>query len=363
MTLSADQYRMNRDTTQHSAHSNTTKAQRRFNKSTIGVTSVGALGELYTDGGFESDNADSAVDVPGTQNRGTPTESVDAQPPSELTLIAHRGFAGENPENTVTAAQNATRESPLTGGSTASRQADIIEIDVLPTADDDVVVFHDNNLAGRDRELTDATGVVWETDTATVLGAEVLGSGDTVPRLSTLLEAVPSEVGVNVELKNPGRYDLRFAEKLSESALADRTAVWQPFVDHVIDILDEHDNEFLCSSFCEGALAATRAASSYPVAPILWESVDDGLAMARQYDAAAVHAPMKLIAGTSFHDSTLTTGVDLVAEAHADGRAVNVWTVDTWVQAAQLAAAGVDGIAADYSSLLDSFDEAAVRGE
>jgi len=49
--------------------------------------------------------------------------------------------------------------------------------------------------------------------------------------------------------------------------------------------------------------------------------------------------------------------VDLVAEAHADGREVNVWTVDTWYQASRLAAAGVDGIAADYSGLLPASGE------
>jgi len=357
---------MTRHATRHSAKSDTgTTRRRRVLKGTIGVTTAGALGTLYTDGGVDSGDADSASNNPITRKRDEATEPVDARPPSELTLIAHRGFAGENPENTVTAVQAAASEPVPRGGGTTTRKADIIEIVVVPTADDDVVVFHDDNLAGRDggdRGLTDATGVVWEHDTATVTSAEVLGSGDTVPRLSTLLEAVPSEVGVNVELKNPGRYDLRFAEKLSEPALTDRTAAWQPFVDRVVDVLDEHDNEFLCSSFCEGALAATRAASSYPVAPILWESVDDGLAIARQHDAVAVHAPMKLIARTPFHDATLTAGVDLVAEAHADGRAVNVWTVDTWYQATRLAAAGVDGIAADYSGLLPASDDAPVQG-
>ena len=335
--------------------------RRRGLKSTVGITTAGALGAVYTDGGVEPEGANETSDPTATQRRDSGAGPADATPTGELTLIAHRGFAGENPENTVTAARAATSESGSTDDEgTTTRQADVIEIDVVPTADDDVVVFHDNNLAGRDggeRGLTDETGVVWETETTTVTGAEVLRSGDTVPRLSTLLEAVPSEVGVNVELKNPGRYDLRFDEKLSPDALADRRVAWQPFVDRVVDILDAHDNEFLCSSFCEGALAATRDTSPYPVAPIVYESVSDGLAIARAHDAAAVHAPMKVISGTPFHDPAITAGVDLVAEAHADGREVNVWTVDTWYQASRLAAAGVDGIAADYSGLLPAAGE------
>lgn len=37
--------------------------------------------------------------------------------------------------------------------------------------------------------------------------------------------------------------------------------------------------------------------------------------------------------------------------AHEEGRAVNVWTVDSWLQFDDLAAAGVDGIVADYPGL------------
>lgn len=356
---------MARQPTWHPAMSEMGTAWRpRLLESTDHPIEAGAVGPLRTDGGEDSGDAGSKPSAPlggmGEKTAG----AVGGRAPGDLTLIAHRGFAGENPENTVTAARAATGRPAQADVGVPSRRADIIEVDVVPTAEDEVVVFHDNTLAGRDggdRGLTDATGVVWENDTATVTNAEVLGSGDTVPRLSTLLEAVPSDVGVNVELKNPGRYDLRFAEKLSEPTLSDRTAVWQPFVDRVVDVLDNHENPILCSSFCEGALAATRGASSYPVAPILWESIDDGLAVARAHDAAAVHAPMKLIAGTSFHEPLLTTGVDLVAEAHADGRAVNVWTVKTWHQAAELAAAGVDGIAADYSGLLPASVDAPVE--
>ncbi|WP_280585850.1 glycerophosphodiester phosphodiesterase [Halorubrum sp. Boch-26] len=335
-------------------------------RSTAGVAATGVLGAAYADGGTRSADADARRDAVATRTRDGADGAIDARPPGELTLIAHRGFAGENPENTVAAAEAATSVGGSAGDDTpAGRGADIIELDVVPTADGDIVVFHDDALSGRDggrRGLTDTEGVVWETDTATVTSAEVLDSGETVPRLSRFLDAVPGDVGVNVELKNPGRADLRFAEKLSEAELADRTAVWLPFVERVVDVLVDHDNEFLCSSFCEGALAAIREVSSYAVAPILWESIGDGLAIAREHDAAAVHAPMQLIDRTPFHDPALTAGVDLVALAHAEGRDVNVWTVDTWYQAERLAEAGVDGIAADYSNLLSRATGASTAG-
>ncbi|WP_418286630.1 glycerophosphodiester phosphodiesterase [Halorubrum sp. DTA46] len=276
------------------------------------------------------------------------------------TLIAHRGFAGENPENTVAAMEAAARTDSSRSG-TRSRRADAVEIDVQPTADGDVVVFHDDRLGGAtttggfvdpDAGLTDATGVVWETDTAAVTDAEVLDSGETVPRLCDVLDAVPSDVGVNVELKNPGRGDLRPGEKLTEAALAERTAAWRPFVERVLSVTGEHDHAFLFSSFCEGALAAVSETSDRPVAPIGWESVDDVLAVARQHEAAAVHPPVAMIRGSPFFDAERFGDDDLLAAAHDAGRDVNVWTVATWHQAARLEAAGVDGVIADYSTVL-----------
>jgi glycerophosphoryl diester phosphodiesterase len=285
---------------------------------------------------------------------------------SEPTLIAHRGFAGESPENTVAAVERAAGVGSAEGADgPAGRRADWIEVDAVPTADGDVVVIHDAELSGRDgRGLTDATGVVWETDTATVTGAEVLDSGETVPLLADVLDAVPPDVGVNVELKNPGRRDLRQGEKLAGDALAARTDAWRPFAERALDAVAGHGNDLLFSSFCEGALAAVRELSSRPVAPLFGESIADGLAIAREHDAAAVHPPVDAIRGTPFFDaerfggsgtasgSEVAGGSDLVAAAHDEGRAVNVWTVATWYQADRLAAAGVDGVIADYSTLL-----------
>ncbi|MGQ3328005.1 glycerophosphodiester phosphodiesterase [Halorubrum sp. FL23] len=275
------------------------------------------------------------------------TRTVDGEP----LLFAHRGFAGENPENTVAAAEAAAGVE-----STAW-----IEIDVVPTADGDPVVFHDAALSGRggppgapdDRGLTDETGVVWETDTETVTAAEVLDSGETVPLLGDLLDAVPSHVGVNVELKNPGidASLLRPDEALGPDALAELKGVWRPFVDRVVNVAERRANDLLVSSFHEAALAATREVSEYPVAPLFSESIGDALAIARRHDAAAVHPPIDAIRGAPCFDASRFGDADVVDAAHDAGLAVNVWTVETWYQTDRLAAAGVDGVIADYSTV------------
>lgn len=270
-------------------------------------------------------------------------------------IIAHRGFAGLYPENTVGAVRRASRGDGPFGG------ADGVEIDVVPTAEGDVVVFHDDRLASRDggeRGLTDTEGLVWERDTETVTSAEVLDSGETVPLLTETLAAIPPHVDVNVELKNPGSSDLRFAADLDGSELATQIEVWRPFVESVLGVVDDVANDVLFSSFYEAALAVVREASDYPVAPLLWDSVDDGLAIAREYDADAVHPPYNMIQGTPFYgDEYYTEGSDwadtsILAVADDEGWDVNVYTLATWYEASQLAAAGVDGLIADYPGLL-----------
>ncbi|MFC6837443.1 glycerophosphodiester phosphodiesterase [Halomarina ordinaria] len=317
---------------------------------TTAATATLGAGSAVARGGYGGKEED------GHDDRGDTDRDWYGDAPA---LIAHRGFAGQYPENTVGAVELAARGGH--GPGATRRGADMIEIDIVPTADGDVVVFHDDGLAERDggeRGLTDVEGLVWETPTETVLDAEVLGSGETVPLLSTVLDAIPPHVAVNVEFKNPGSLDLRFAESLDSDALAAQKGLWRPFTERALDAIEACRNDVLVSSFYEAALATVRdLAPDLPVAPLLWDSIEDGLAIARRYDAEAVHPPYNMVRGTPFYgDPYYTEGpwseTDLLAVAHEEGRAVNVYTVATWYQAQELVDAGVDGIIGDYSNLL-----------
>ena len=291
-----------------------------------------------------------------SDDTGSPSGGVDSE---DVSLVAHRGFAGRYPENTVGAVEAAS-----TGGTSASsvnRRADMIEIDVLPTADGTVVVFHDDGLATRDggtRGLTDASGIVWETDTETVTSARVLGTDETVPTLTDVMDAIPPSVGVNVEFKNPGSGDVAFATDLSGDALAAQADIWRPFTETVLDVVSAYENDILVSSFYEAAIATVREMDdSIPVAFLFWDDVQTGLDITREYDCEALNVPWNMVQGTPFfNDEYYVDGgfddVDLVALAHDEGRELNTYTVGTWYQAQQLARAGVDGIIADYPGLL-----------
>lgn len=266
-------------------------------------------------------------------------------------VIAHRGFAGIAPENTIAAIK----------GAFAHPETAMVEIDVRPAADGTPVVFHHDRLEGRrnGRPITDGTGRLEETPLETITAAAVLESGQTVPTLADVLEVLPPTAALNIELKAPGTTDgLRPESALEDAVRADRQAAWTPMVERLVADCAAFDGELLFSSFYEGAIAALAdCAPAYAAAPVVAHALEDGLEIARRYDCAAIHPPKDAIADTGLAagpDGPLSgrdRPVDIVAKAHDAGRAVNVWTVETWDEFDQLAQAGVDGIIAEYPGL------------
>lgn len=219
-----------------------------------------------------------------------------------MDLIAHRGFAGVNAENTVGAV------------AAAADEADAVEVDVRRCGSGDLVVVHDADV---DR-VTGETGAVADRTAADLAALDVLGSGEGVPTLDAVLAAVPDAVGVNVELKERG---------LAADALAAAGRVANPV---------------LVSSFDPAALAACREVDpGTPLALLFQADADANLALARQLDCAFVHP----------HHSLAESVVPAAREA---GLGVNVWTVDDRARAAALADLGVDGVVADDPAVWDA---------
>jgi glycerophosphoryl diester phosphodiesterase len=215
-----------------------------------------------------------------------------------MELIGHRGCADQYPENTV----HAVRRS--------SRYLDTIEVDVRRCRSGELVVFHDETV---DR-LTDATGRVADLDWATLRDLEVMGSGETVPRLSTVLEAFPDGIRAQVELKERG-------------LAAD-----------VRDAVAASDVEVTVSSFDTVALAEVADLDWEVDTGFLFEADPDGnLATARDLGCAVVHP---------HYDLCLET--DVVDRAHAAGLRVVAWKAARTAEEVQaVREAGVDGITAD----------------
>lgn len=236
------------------------------------------------------------------------------QPRSQPLVIAHRGASAYAPENTLAAFRLA-----------AEQGADAIELDVDLTRDGHVVVMHDatvertTNGHGRVADLTldeirHADAGVWK---------DVAFKGERIPLLEEVFEAVGRRVLINVELKGMS---------LRGSGLEAKVAA----------LIEKHGliDRVLISSFNPFALRRAKHINprlacgliSAPELPIFLRE--------------AWLAP--LVSGLNArhpHHSQVDKAV--VAQWHAQGLAVNVWTVNQAAVARAMAQAGVDGIFGD----------------
>ncbi len=213
-----------------------------------------------------------------------------------MRCLAHRGFAGVNPENTLPAV-----EAAVAAG------ADCIEVDVRRCGSGELVVIHDEEL---DR-LTGESGLVSETPLSTLQSLAVRDSDAGIPTLKAVFEAVSEDVGINVELK---------ADGLAEDVIA---------------LADGFDNDVLVSSFEREPLAAVRDRSGLPTALLFANGPETALDVARRLDCQAVH-PFRRCCDVGFVDT-----------AHGAGFDVNAWTIQSAAEADRLDALGVDGLIVD----------------
>ncbi len=101
-------------------------------------------------------------------------------------IIGHRGAAALAPENTLASFRRAVELG-----------VDAVELDVRCSGDE-LVVIHDDRV---DR-TTNGTGAVAELPFEALRRLDA-GAGERIPTLEEVLEAVPIEVAINIELKGP----------------------------------------------------------------------------------------------------------------------------------------------------------------
>lgn len=270
-----------------------------------------------------------------------------------MRLIAHRGFAAEASENTLSAVR------------AAATRADAVEVDARRCASGELVVIHDVTV---DR-VTDGTGRVADLDRAALASLSVLGSGEGVPVLSDVVAAIPDDVGLVLELKERG---------LASDALATvddvgdvTVSAFDPAVilecrsvdatvplalnvvgtsvvlpeDVSVDAADgirvdawvRHEDP----SDDAGRPPDERVGSVPDDEPVGTgdEGAVDGIALARGLDCVAIHPHVGL--GTAAY----------VRRAHEADLAVNAWTVEDRETARALDDAGFDGVIADRAVL------------
>jgi glycerophosphoryl diester phosphodiesterase len=115
--------------------------------------------------------------------------------------VAHRGLHG-----------NGLIENTLGAARAAAEAGFAIEIDIQLTADNEIVVFHDDTL---DR-LTDATGPLNARTLAELKQLTIRGSNERIPTLQELLDTVHGRTPLVIELKSDWNGSERLAMRTAE---------------------------------------------------------------------------------------------------------------------------------------------------
>jgi glycerophosphoryl diester phosphodiesterase len=235
-------------------------------------------------------------------------ESFVRKPGAPLRVWAHRGGSSAAPENTAASDEVARRA-----------RAEWIENDVQPTKDGVPVILHDTTV---DR-TTDGTGAVRSLTADQVAGLDA-GSwfapayaGQRVPTLAAQLDGLKTRGG-NLLLEVKGEHTRASVERIAQE-IHSRGMSSRVFV----------------QSFEPQHLRWMRELAPELPLGLLRSTLDpDPVAIAKDLELSAYNPS----------DAAFQTRPGIVAELHAAGVAVNVWTVDDATRWNALEKAGVDGI-------------------
>lgn len=270
--------------------------------------------------------------------------------------IAHQGGENEAPSATLYALKTALRKG-----------ADMLEVDVHATADGELVVLHDTTV---DR-TTDGHGAVQDMTLAEVQALDaahwfvpgrnaVQGAPEAdyvlrgirtgakapppgcapedfrVPTLREVLQAFPG-VMMNIEIKNgPPQgtgYERELADLLREHGRGDDTIV-ASFVDTWTETFRLH-NADVSTSTGTGQTAVAKALSLAGPGNPGGGALHDAFQVPVEFEGVPV------------------VDADFVADAHANGMAVHVWTVDDAATMHALLDLGVDGLMTAEPTVLE----------
>ncbi|MDX2290981.1 MULTISPECIES: glycerophosphodiester phosphodiesterase [Streptomyces] len=245
-----------------------------------------------------------------------------AAAPSVPDVIAHRGASSVAPENTLISGEIARRAG-----------ADWIENDVRPSRDGVPYVLHDAML---DR-TTDGTGHIGKLTSAQIDALDA-GSwfapayaGARVPTLAAQLADLRERGGrLLLDITGTrGRKDIaRIIQTVKEQRMMDRVLVQ--------------------SFFPESLKYVHTLAPEVPMGLLRDKLDEDPVSVVKELGATAYNVS----------DRSLATRPEVVAELHAAGISVNVWTVNDPARWRALADLGVDGIITDRPTELAGWNTA-----
>ncbi len=225
-------------------------------------------------------------------------------------IVAHRGASAHAPENTLSAFNLAL-----------AMGADGIELDVMLSKDDELIVIHDDtvdrttNGSGRVSDFSYST--LKDLDAGKAFADQYVG--ERIPTLAEVFEALGGKLLINVELKNYASPNDDLTEK-------------------VINLILHYQlsESILLSSF--NPLNLSRA---YKQAP----QIKRGLLTFPKALGALLRGPIgRIFPYNALHPHFSDVTARLVDKLHSLNRQVNVWTVDDPQEIQRLYHLGVDMI-------------------
>ncbi|MDR1237759.1 MAG: glycerophosphodiester phosphodiesterase [Propionibacteriaceae bacterium] len=229
-------------------------------------------------------------------------------------IWAHRGASAYAPENTLPAFELAIAQG-----------AEGVEFDVQLSADNELVVIHDETL----ERTTDGAGLVKDHDLKTLkrLNANA-GRGGVPVRIPTLAEVLylfaPTELDINIELK---------------TSIVDYAGIEELTLE-LVDTLGLAERVVL-SSFNHYTLhRAQRLGTECEIATLFTDPIYQPWEYSKDFGAAAIHPYLGHITAQAF-----------VGESHAAGIKVRPWVADERADLLRMIGWGVDALFTDVPDI------------
>ena len=228
----------------------------------------------------------------------------------DVQITAHRGSSLKSPENSISAITEAIIEG-----------ADYVEIDVMTTLDDYVVLFHDNTLRrfnGSNKAIKNLTlKEVQEIDIGSKFSEAF--QGETIPILEEVLILCKNQIKLNIELK-PRKKDDKLAEivanMITEAGLEDQAIISSQSYESLQQVKE-------INPLIEVGLIVTFGIGDFSKMDVDFISL--------QYEMVKE---------------------ELIYTMHALGKEVHVWTINDKKKAENAIKLGVDNIITDNIGLL-----------
>ncbi|MFK7951410.1 MAG: glycerophosphodiester phosphodiesterase [Ekhidna sp.] len=257
--------------------------------------------------------------------------SLDRLGGKEFQIIAHKGASGTAPENTMAAFKRALELG-----------VDQIELDVRHTADEEIVVFHDQRLdrLAKDSLGNPVTGDVHDYTLAELKQFEVGSWFDSqyktekIPTLKEVLDYIDGQTTVLIEIKHmdhPHYHD--FAEKLVEVVMSeDDGESWI--------ILQSYEPTYLNEVHELDSLIQTKALIiGEDSAPLIAFYIETRIHMGQAKESNRMKA---------INPEWTTLSPRRIFQMHAKGYEVHAYPVNERDDMIKMLNAGADGIITDF---------------